>query len=156
MSTPMDIPSQDLRSPAPKLIKYARTFQDVGLPSSKAIQPLKPGASLTRGFSEVHFSSFMKASDETMLFGPVKKDFFLYILAKQSMKHEDKFLFSFKQHLSAIGRYDIISEPSSVIYLSIVDMHGDTIEAMSKVSCMYIEHTGISSLIVAGDTKTYL
>ena len=33
------------------------------------------------------------------------------------MKHEDKLLFSFKQHLSAIGRYDIISEPSSVVYL---------------------------------------
>ena len=46
--------------------------------------------------------------------------------------------------LSAIGRYDI-SEPSSVVYLSIVDMHADTIEAMSKVSSMlyneHIEHT---------------
>ena len=49
-----------------------------------------------------------------------------------------------KEHLSTIGRYDIISEPSSVTYLSIVDMHADTIEAMSKVSSMlyneYIEH----------------
>ena len=54
----------------------------------------------------------------------------------------------------------IISEPSSVVYLSIVDMHADTIKAMSKVSSMlyneYIEHTGVSSLIVAGDAKTYL
>ena len=39
-------------------------------------------------------------------------------------------------------------------------MHAETIEAMSKVSSMlyneYIEHTGVSSLIVAGDAKTYL
>ena len=87
----------------------------------------------------------MKSSDETMLLEQLNKDFFLYILEKQSMKHEDKFLFSFKQHLSAISRYDIISEPSSVFYLSIVDMHADTIEVMSKVSSMlyneYIEHT---------------
>ena len=95
-----------------------------------------------------------------MLLEQLNKDFFLYILDKQSMKHEDKFLFSIKQHLFAIGRYDIISEPSSVVYLSIVDMHADTIEAMSEVSSMlyneYIEHTGIRSLIVTGDAKTYL
>ena len=56
----------------------------MGLPSSKAIQPLKPGARLTMGFSEVNVSGLMKYSDETMLFGAVKKDFFLYILEKQS------------------------------------------------------------------------
>ena len=71
MSTPMDIPSQDLRSPAPKRIRYARNFQEMGLPSSKAIQPLKPGARLTRAFSEVNFSGFMTFSDETMLLARV-------------------------------------------------------------------------------------
>ena len=54
MSTPMDIPSQDLRSLAPKRIRYNRTFQEMGLPSFKAIPVLKPGARLTRAFSEVN------------------------------------------------------------------------------------------------------
>ena len=76
MSTPMDIPSQDLRSPAPKRIRYARTFQEMGLPSSKAIQPLKPGARLTRAFNEVNFSGFMKSNDETMLLEQLIKLFF--------------------------------------------------------------------------------
>ena len=35
-------------------------------------------------------------------------------------------------------------------------MHADTIEAKSKVSSIYNEHTGISSLIVAGGAKSYL
>ena len=47
------------------------------------------------------------------------------------MKHKDNFLFIFKQYSL---RYNIICEPSSVVYLSIVDMHAATIEAMSKVS----------------------
>ena len=80
MSTSMD--SQDLRSPA-LFVRHARTFQEMGLPS-KAIQPLKPGARLTRAFSEVNF---MKSSDETMLLEQLNRDFFLYILEKQSMKH---------------------------------------------------------------------
>ena len=70
MSTPMDISSQE---PAPKRIRYARTFQEMGLPSSKPIQPLKPGARLTRAFSEVNFSGFMKSSDETMLLEQLKQ-----------------------------------------------------------------------------------
>ncbi len=46
------------------------------------------------------------------------------------------------------------------MYLSIVDLHADTIEAMSEVAAMlykeYIMSTGAQHLVVAGDAKTYL
>ena len=48
------------------------------------------------------------------------------------MKHEDKFLFFKTTPLSYW-----ISERSSVVYLLIVDMHADTIKAMSKVPVCY-------------------
>ena len=45
-------------------------------------------------------------------------------------------------------------------YLSVLDIHADTIEAMSEVAAMlykqYILTTGAKHLVVAGDAKTYL
>ena len=46
------------------------------------------------------------------------------------------------------------------MYLSIVDMHADTVEAMSEVAALlykeYIASSGARHLVVAGDAKTYL
>ena len=69
-------------------------------------------------------------------------------------------LFSFKEHVAALQGSDIYAEPAVVLYLSIVDMHADTIEAMSEVAAMlyqeYIAKIGARYLIVADDAKTYL
>ena len=56
----------------------------------------------------------------------------------------------------------IHTKPAVVVYmyLSIVDMHADTIEAMSEVAAMlykeYIATTGAQHLVVAGDVKIYI
>ena len=54
----------------------------------------------------------------------------------------------------------IHAEPSTVVYLSVLDVHADTIEAMSEEAAMlykqYILTTGAEHLVVAGDAKTYL
>ena len=51
-------------------------------------------------------------------------------------------------------------EPAKVAYLPTVDMHVDTVEAMSEVASIlhkeYIATTGASHLIIDGDAKPYL
>ena len=62
--------------------------------------------------------------------------------------------------MCAVNYGSIHAEPSTVVYLSVVDVHADTIEAMSEVAEMlyqqYILTTGAKHLVVAGDAKTYL
>ena len=74
------------------------------------------------------------------------------------MNHEHV-LFSFKDHLAALEKNDTHTEAATIVYLSIIDMHADTIEAMSKVVNMlytqYILKTGVKYLLVAGDAKTF-
>ena len=41
-------------------------------------------------------------------------------------------MFSFKDHIAAKEMEGIHTEPGVVVYLSIVDMHADTVEAMSR------------------------
>ena len=47
-----------------------------------------------------------------------------------------------------------------MVYLPIVDLHAETMEAMSEVAAMlyreYIASTGAQYLVVSGDAKTYL
>lgn len=94
-----------------------------------------------------------------MALSKLKKWIFTYVLHKRTLKPEH-LLFSFKEHVATLWGSDIHAEPAVVLYLSIVDMHGDTIEAMSEVAAMlykeYIATTGVQYLIVAGDAKTYL
>ena len=67
-------------------------------------------------------------------------------------------LFDFKQHIAAMNSH-IHTEQATVVYLPIIDMHADTLEAMSEVPSMiykeYIETTSAKNLIVAGDAKTF-
>ena len=54
----------------------------------------------------------------------------------------------------------IHTEPAVVVCLSIVDMHADTVEAMSEVAAMlykeYITSSETRHLVVAGDGRMYL
>lgn len=69
-------------------------------------------------------------------------------------------MFSFKDHIAAKEMEGIHTEPAVVVYLSIVDMHADTVEAMSEVAALlykeYLASSGAQHLVVAGDAKTYL
>ena len=60
-------------------------------------------------------------------------------------------LFTFKDHIAALEGNGIHTEQAVVVYLSIVDMNADTIEAMSEVAAMlykeYIASTGAQYLV---------
>ena len=84
---------------------------------------------------------------------------FTYMIHKLALK-PDKVLFNFKEHMCAVNSESMHAEPASVVYLSVLDIHADTVEAMSEVAAMlykeYIVTTGAEHLVVAGDAKTYL
>ena len=62
--------------------------------------------------------------------------------------------------MCAVNSESMHAEPASVVYLSVLDIPADTVEAMSEVAAMlykeYIVTTGAEHLVVAGDAKTYL
>lgn len=61
------------------------------------------------------------------------------MLHKSALKPEHMLL-SFKDHIGSVKGSSIHAEPAVVLYLSIVDMHADTIEAMSDVgSCNTVQ-----------------
>ncbi len=55
---------------------------------------------------------------------------------------------------------DIPTKQSVVVYLSIIDMNTDTLEAMSEVAAMlhkeYLKYAPAKHLVVVGNAKTYL
>lgn len=90
--------------------------------------------------------------------GSVTKTAFTYFLQKSCLSPEH-ILFGIKDHLAAM-KEDSHAEPSLVIYLSILDIHADTLEAMSEVAAMlhkeYLQNSMAKHLVVVGDAKTYL
>lgn len=65
----------------------------------------------------------------------------MYVLHKKTLKPDHLLLFSFKEHLAALQGSDICTEPAVALYLSIVDMHADTTEAMSAIAAMFTKST---------------
>ena len=69
-------------------------------------------------------------------------------------------LFDIKEHIRVVCGQELSEEPSNVVYLSIVDMHADSLEAMAEVATMlykeYVVNTTVKHLVVVGDAKTYL
>ena len=82
-----------------------------------------------------------------------------YVLHKLALK-DNNILLNFKDHMCAINSGSMHAEPYTVVYLSVLDILADTVEAMSQVAAMlykeYIVTTGAAHLVVAGDAKTYL
>ena len=78
-------------------------------------------------------------------------------LPKLALK-PDKVLFNFKEHMCAVRSEIMHAEPASVVYLSVLDIHADTVEAMSEVAAMlykeYIVITGAEHLVVVGDAPS--
>ena len=126
--------------------------------SSLTTRSVRVGSRQTSFMECLQFQDFLQSDEEVAAIEKVKKNFFGYIVRKSALKPEHV-LCSFKDHMAAVDG-DVHTEPAVVVYLSIVDMHADTIAAMSEGAAMlykeYIATTGAQHLVVAGDAKTYL
>ena len=83
---------------------------------------------------------------------------FNYIVHKLALKPHNM-LCGFKDHMCAMTSSSIHAEFATVVYLSVLDIHADTVEATSEVAAMlykeYVVTTGAAHIVVAGDAKTY-
>ncbi len=139
-SSPINSPSKLTRSPIAKRLKLARTFHEavrLGELDSPDVSPaecLHVGAHTSAQTTRLELSDFLQSSSEVSALGSVKKTVFTYLLQKSCLSPEHV-LFGIKDHLAAM-KEDIHAEPSVVVYLSILDIHADTLEAMSEVAAM--------------------
>ena len=165
-TSPINSPSQQTRSPAYKRIKRARTFKEavsIGEVNRSALQNIEPlHVPSTREstlMSNLQYVDFLSSSEELAAMNCLNIQTFNYMIHKLALKPENV-LFNFKDHMCAVNSGSISAEPSTVVYLSVLDIHADTVEAMSEVAAMlykeYIVTTGAAHLVVAGDAKTYL
>ncbi len=103
---------------------------------------LHVGAHSSDRTTRLELSDFFQSSEVSAL-GSVKKTVFTSLLQKSCLSPEHV-LFGTKDHLAAM-KGDIHAEPSVVVYLSILDIHPDTLEAMSEVAAMlhkeYLQNT---------------
>ena len=98
---------------------------------------------------------FIVSEKEDSVLAGIKESAFIYSVQKSCLKPDNVF----KHHIAAMSNSEHM-EASTVTYLSIIDMHADTLEVMSQVASVlyreYIDTTSAQHLIVAGDAKTYL
>lgn len=162
-TSPISSPSQHGHSPAYKRMRRARTYAEA-VHIGEMVDSTSPNAdplhacarSGTISMGHLQYNHFLQSDKEVAALEELKTQLFNYMMHKSAMKPEHV-LFSFKDHIAALKGE---SEPAVVQYLSIVDLHADSVEAMSEVDTMlyreYICTTGAQHLIVAGDAKTYL
>ena len=165
-TSPINSPSRQTHSPAYKRMKRARTFAEavsIGEVSRSALinaEPLHaPSTRESTVMSNLQYVDFLSSSEEVAAMNFLNVQTFNYMVHKLALKPENV-LFSFKDHMCAVNYSSIHAEPATVVYLSVLDIHADTVEAMSEVAAMlykeYIVTTGAAHLVVAGDAKTYL
>ena len=156
-------PSKHGRSPLYKRVKRGRTFAEAvanGEVSRSILQSAEPlqghSSRQSTTMCSLQYDDFI---DEVAAMEFVRSQASIYMLHKLALK-PDKVLFNFKDHIGVIHPSKICAVPARVVYLSVLDIHADTIEAMSEVATMlykeYIVNTGAEHLVVAGDAKTYL
>ena len=165
-TSPISSPSKHGRSPSNKRIKRARTFTEavsIGELCKTTLHNAEPLHMPSRRESTVTYNlqyvDFLSSSEEVAAMKSMSIQTFNYTVHKLALKPE-KVLFGFRNHMCAVNSGSIHAEPSTVVYLSVLDVHADTIEAMSEVAAMlyqqYILPTWAEHLVVAGDAKTYL
>ena len=165
-TSPINSPSKHGRSPVYKRVKRGRTFAEAvanGEVSRSILQSAEPlqghSSRQSTTMCSLQYDDFLLSIDEVAAMEFLRSQASIYMLHKLALK-PDKVLFNFKDHIGVIHSSKICAEPARVVYLSVLDIHADTIEAMSEVATMlykeYIVNTGAEHLVVAGDAKTYL
>ena len=166
-TSPISSPSGQCCSPAYKRTKHARTFIE-GVRTGEVAQSDLHNVTMSRphtiprhfvSLGHLSYDDFQCTVEEETTLTKLKCDLFTYVIHKYALQPDNSFM-SFKDHIAALWGDSVHAEPADIVYLSIVDMNADTIEAMSEVAAMlhkeYIATTGAQHLIVAGDAKTYL
>ncbi len=104
------------------------------------------------------FSSFLPNDEEKEALRDARGKIFAYMVHKEA-DASDQVLVNLKTYFGIQSQCTPVVEQSNVVYLSIVDMHADSTEAMEAVASKLHREYGIGvradHLIVVGDAKPY-
>lgn len=159
--SPFTSPQGSTRSPRQKKSR-SRTFSEsrklTGRIESDVTPTLvRPVCSLPRPqSSNIVFNSFKVSSTENQIAKEVEQ--LLFIFLKEACCLSDSKLIDLKSFCGMSLKNMPTSQSSNVVYLSIVDVHADTREAMEIVLSKLHSEYGIgvaSQHLVVGDQKTY-
>ena len=164
-TSPINSPSKLAHSPVPKHVKHDRTFHEavrlgeMTEPALSSTRPLHVGSRQTTSVGHLQFQDFLQSDEELAGLDKLKQDFMVFKTENHMLRVQRRLT----QHVAEKVTKEmegIHTEPAVVVYLSIVDMHADTVEAMSEVAAMlykeYIASSGAQHPVIAGDAKTYL
>ena len=160
-SSPLASPQQSTRSPVPKKACRARTFTEhsklMGNSQQDALPTLiRPPHTSTHNDSSVPYTSFLVNECEKEAAVEVSKLVFDYFFPKEACMSKDKHVVDLKTFCGLLLKFPDV-QPANVVYLSVVDMHADTREAMeavvSKLHREYEIGVTVNSLVVVGDQK---
>ena len=118
----------------------------------------RPVSHTTRD-SQVQIESFHVNQSEIEAVEQFKQVMFKYVLLKEACGPE-KLLVDLKTYCGMTLPSIPKVECSNVVYLSVVDLHADTLEAMKKVVAKlheeYMLFASVNYLVLVGDQKTYV
>ena len=160
-SSPVASPQQSTRSPLPKKMCRARTFTECRqLTQSEATVCLtRPPTTTIQTISTVHYTSFLPSTSEKETASVINQMSFYYIFLKEACISNGKHMVDLKTFCGLSLKNVPNAQQSNVVYLSIIDMHADTREAMEAVVSKLHREYGIgvtaTSLVLVGDQKTY-
>lgn len=161
-NTPLS--SFENRTKPPKVKKHrARTFSERIESISEVVAPtplLRPNQDLPcRAESNIDISSFQSTTLEKQIAGEVRELLFDYFLMKEACSDSNHILVDSKSFCGLCLDKATLPQVSNVVYLSIIDMHADSREAMEAVVSKLHREYGVGErsqhLVVVGDQKTY-
>ena len=158
-SSPVASPQQSTRSPLPKKMCRARTFTECRqLTQSEATVCLtRPPTTTIQTISTVHYTSFLPSTSEKETASVINQMSFYYIFLKEACISNGKHMVDLKTFCGLSLKHVPNAQQSNVVYLSIIDMHADTREAMEAVVSKLHREYGIgvtaTSLVLVGDQK---
>lgn len=160
-SSPVCSPSQSTRSPCNK---RARTFAEAlkyggGQVAGSQGELFRQHIAAIASHSQVEIKSFQINSSETEAVDELNQVLFKYVLLKEACG-SDNLLVDMKTFCGMTLPSIPKVECSNVVYLSVVDLHADTPEAMKKVVAKlheeYMVGVNVNYLVLVGDQKTYV
>ena len=83
----------------------------------------------------IRYVDFMSSSEELAAMNSLNIQTLNYVLHKLALK-DNNILLNLKDHMCAINSGSMYAETSTFVYLSVLDIHADTVEAMSQVAAM--------------------
>ena len=165
-SSPFGSPQRLTRSPHAKKLRRARTFSEARTligqtfmqSATEDLHGTSGGALFRLNHDHLQFDAFCLTRTERDAFNDLAGITFNYMLQRQAC-HPQQPLVDLKSYYGLLAPNIPAAEKSNVVYMSVIDKHADSTEAMEAVVSKLHKEYGIGiradKLFVVGDQKSY-